>query len=131
MEQNSIATGEFACGASLSALGPVMLPNERLLNELNVPKGKPRMRPLIQCPDIVPCASSSRRAGLRTCMEQVPHPRYELGGRLVILRVVSESSRRQFPHQADLRHRAIAFNNIVGRLVVDVCRCLAQLAYTN
>ena len=49
MEQISIATGEVACGASLSALGPVMLPNERLLNELNVPKGKPRMRPLIPC----------------------------------------------------------------------------------
>ena len=66
MEQIPIATDEVACGASLSALGPVMLPNERLLNELNVPKGKPRMRPLIQCPDIVPCASASRRAGLET-----------------------------------------------------------------
>ena len=64
MEQISIATGEVAYGASLSALGPVMLPNARLLSELNVPKGKPRMRPLIQCPDIVPCASASRRAGL-------------------------------------------------------------------
>ena len=64
MEQISIATGEFACGASLSALGPVMLPNARLLNELNVPKGNPRMRTLIQCPDIVPCASASGLAGL-------------------------------------------------------------------
>ena len=60
MEQIPIATGEVACGASLSALGPVMLSNERLLNELNVPKGKPRMRPLIQCPDIVSCASALR-----------------------------------------------------------------------
>ena len=66
MEQIPIATGEFAYGLSLSALGPVMLPNERLLNELNVPKGKPRMRPLIRCPDIVPCASASRRAGMET-----------------------------------------------------------------
>ena len=69
MEQISIATGEFACGASLSALGPVMLPDMGLLNELNAPKGKPRMRTLIQCPHIVPCASSSRRAGLETFME--------------------------------------------------------------
>ena len=71
MEQIPIPTGEFACGASLSALGPVVLPNERLLNELNVPKGKPRMRPLIQRPDIIPCASASRRAGLGTFMEQI------------------------------------------------------------
>ena len=69
MEQISVATGEVAYGASLSALGPVMLPNGRLLNELNVPKGKPRMRPLIQCPDIVHCASASRRAGFRTCID--------------------------------------------------------------
>ena len=53
--------GEFAYGASLSALGPVMLSNERLLNELNVPKGNPRRRTLIQCPNIVPCTSASRR----------------------------------------------------------------------
>ena len=66
MEQIPIATDEAAYGASLSALGPVMLPNDRLLNELNVPKGKPRMRPLIQRPDIVPCASAPRYAGLGT-----------------------------------------------------------------
>ena len=66
MEQMPIATGEVACGASLSALGPVKLPNGRLLNALNVPKGKPRMRPLIQCPDIVPCAAVPRYAGLGT-----------------------------------------------------------------
>ena len=64
MEQIPIATGEFACGASLSALGPVTLPNERLLNELNVPKGKPRMRTLLQFPEIVPCMRASRRAGM-------------------------------------------------------------------
>ena len=81
MEQIPIATDEFAHGASLSALGPVMLPNERLLNELNVPKGKPRMRPLIRCPDIVPCASSSRRAGLETFMEQMRRPEYQLVAR--------------------------------------------------
>ena len=78
MEQIPKAIGEFAYGASLSALGPVMLPNERLLNELNVPKGKPRMRTLIQCPDIVPCASASRRSGLPTRMEQISQPGCEL-----------------------------------------------------
>ena len=72
MERISIATGEAACGASLSALGPVMLPNERLLNELNVPKGKPRMRPLIQCPDIVPCTSASRRAEFGAAGVKIP-----------------------------------------------------------
>ena len=84
MEQIPIATDEVACGASLSTLGPVMLPNERLLNELNVPKGKPRMRTLIQCPDIVPCAvpcaSAFRRAGSGTSMEHIPEPGHELGG---------------------------------------------------
>ena len=60
MEQIPIPTGEFAYGASLSALGPVMLPNARLLNELNVPKGKPRMRTLIQFPEVVvPCSPAS------------------------------------------------------------------------
>ena len=58
MEQISIATGEFACGASLSALGPVMLPNAGLLNELNVPKGKPRMRTLFRFLDNVCCSSA-------------------------------------------------------------------------
>ena len=56
MGQMPIATDEFAYGTSLSALGSVMLPNERLLNELNVPKGKPRMRTLIRCPEIDRCA---------------------------------------------------------------------------
>ena len=65
-----MATGEFAYGASLSALGPVMLPDAGLLSELNAPKGKPRMRTLIQCPDIVPCTSASWRAGLPTRMEK-------------------------------------------------------------
>ena len=72
MEQIPMATGEFACGASLSALGPVMLPNAGLLNELNVPKGKPRTRTLFQFPGIVPRTSSSRCAGLGTFMEQIP-----------------------------------------------------------
>ena len=80
MEQIPIATDEVAYGASLSALGPVMLPNERLLNELNVPKGNPRMRTLFQFPEIVPCASSSRRTGLRVCMEQIPQTGFGLGG---------------------------------------------------
>ena len=63
MEQISIAKGEFAYGASLSALGPVMLPDAGLLNELNVPKGNPRMRTLFQFPEIVHCASVRRYAG--------------------------------------------------------------------
>ena len=71
VEQIPIATDEVACGASLSALGPVTLPNERLLNELNVPKGKPRTRTLFQFQEIAPCASASRRAGSGTFMEQI------------------------------------------------------------
>ena len=70
--QIPMATGEFAYGASLSALGPVILPDAGLLSELNAPKGNPRMRTLFQFPEIVPCASASRRAGLPTCMEQFP-----------------------------------------------------------
>ena len=75
-EQLPIATVEFAYGASLSALGPVMLPNAGLLNELNAPKGKPRMRTLFRFPEVVPCVSSSRRAGFRTRME----PKQASGG---------------------------------------------------
>ena len=74
MEQTPIAAGEFACGAFLSALGAIMLPNAGLLSELNAPKGKPRMRTLFRFPEIVvPCCSSApRRTGLPTRMEQIP-----------------------------------------------------------
>ena len=71
MEQIPIATDEVAYGASLSALGPVMLPNERLLNELNVPKGKPRMRTLFQFPEVASCAPSSG-ASVSLCSEATP-----------------------------------------------------------
>ena len=74
MEQIPVAAGEFACGASLSALGPVTPLNARLLNELNAPKGKPRMRTLFQIPDTVPLPPASRLAKFPTAK----HP-FEVG----------------------------------------------------
>ena len=62
MEQIPIATGEFACGASLSALGAIILPSARLSSELNAPKGKPRMRTLSRIPRLF---LARRRSGVQ------------------------------------------------------------------
>ena len=50
MGQTPAPGSEFACGASLSAHGLFILLYARRSNELNAPKGKPRMRTLIRNP---------------------------------------------------------------------------------
>ena len=44
----------FACGPSLSAQGLIVLVWGRRSDELNAPKGKPRMRTLFRNPSLFP-----------------------------------------------------------------------------
>ena len=67
MEQMPWPTSEFACGASLSALGPHHAPERGAVERAERAERKPRMRTLFQFPELaVPCASASRYTGLGT-----------------------------------------------------------------